>query len=165
MNKAELIAALADKAAVSKKDTEAVLNAFVETVQDTVKKGDTLWGISQALDMTVAELEKLNPDVEAKELQVGEVLKVKGTAAAAKAPVAKQPAVSPSAVRPYPGKPLVLGSRGRNVEALQRALGFTGGAIDGRFGPNTQKAVKNYQSRHNLAVDGSVGPATWNTIF
>ena len=137
----------------------------------TVKKGDTLWGISQALDMTVAELEKLNPGVEAKSLQVGEVLKVKGTAAAVKAPAAtKAPAVSQplantSAVRPYPGKALVLGSRGRDVEALQRALGFTGGAIDGRFGLNTQKAVKNYQSRHNLAVDGSVGPATWNTIF
>lgn len=42
MNKAELIAALADKAAVSKKDAEAVLNAFVETVQDTVKKGDKI---------------------------------------------------------------------------------------------------------------------------
>lgn len=42
MNKAELIAALADKAAVSKKDAEAVLNAFVEIVQDTVKKGDKI---------------------------------------------------------------------------------------------------------------------------
>jgi len=42
MNKAELIAALADKAAVSKKDAEAVLNAFVETVQETVKKGDKI---------------------------------------------------------------------------------------------------------------------------
>lgn len=42
MNKTELVAALAEKAAVSKKDAEAVLNAFVETVQDTVKKGDKI---------------------------------------------------------------------------------------------------------------------------
>lgn len=37
MNKAELVTALAEKAEVSKKDAENVLNAFVETVQDAVK--------------------------------------------------------------------------------------------------------------------------------
>ena len=40
MNKAELVAALANKADVSKKDAEIVLNAFIETVQDTVKADD-----------------------------------------------------------------------------------------------------------------------------
>ena len=40
MNKTELIAALAEKAEVSKKDAEKVLNAFVETVQDAVKADD-----------------------------------------------------------------------------------------------------------------------------
>ena len=34
MNKTELVAALAEKAEVSKKDAEKVLNAFVETVQE-----------------------------------------------------------------------------------------------------------------------------------
>ena len=40
MNKTELVAVLAEKAEVSKKDTEKVLNAFIETVQDAVKAGD-----------------------------------------------------------------------------------------------------------------------------
>ena len=40
MNKTELVAAMAAKANVSKKDTEAVLNAFIETVQDAVKAND-----------------------------------------------------------------------------------------------------------------------------
>ena len=40
MNKTELVAAMAAKANVSKKDTEAVLNAFVETVQEAVKAND-----------------------------------------------------------------------------------------------------------------------------
>ena len=40
MNKTELIAAMAEKAGVSKKDTEAVLNAFIETVQEAVKADD-----------------------------------------------------------------------------------------------------------------------------
>ena len=40
MNKTELVAALAEKADVSKKDAEKVLNAFVETVQEAVKADD-----------------------------------------------------------------------------------------------------------------------------
>ena len=40
MTKTELVAALAEKAEVSKKDAEKVLNAFVETVQEAVKADD-----------------------------------------------------------------------------------------------------------------------------
>ena len=40
MNKTELIAAIADKAGLSKKDAEAALNAFTEIVGKTLKKGD-----------------------------------------------------------------------------------------------------------------------------
>ena len=40
MNKTELIAAMAKKADLSKKDTEAALNAFTETIAKTLKKGD-----------------------------------------------------------------------------------------------------------------------------
>lgn len=40
MNKSELVAAIAGKAGVSKKDTEAMLKAFIETAEETVKSGD-----------------------------------------------------------------------------------------------------------------------------
>ncbi|MBR1478876.1 MAG: HU family DNA-binding protein [Lachnospiraceae bacterium] len=40
MNKTELINAVAEKAGTSKKDTEAVLNAFTSTIVDTVAGGD-----------------------------------------------------------------------------------------------------------------------------
>ena len=40
MNKTELISAMAEKSGVSKKDTEAVLNAFVDTVENAVKSND-----------------------------------------------------------------------------------------------------------------------------
>lgn len=40
MNKAELIASIADKAELSKKDAEAALNAFVESVEGALKKDD-----------------------------------------------------------------------------------------------------------------------------
>ena len=40
MNKNELIAAMAEKSELSKKDTGAALDAFVESVQDALKAGD-----------------------------------------------------------------------------------------------------------------------------
>ena len=42
MNKSELIAMMAEKADLSKKDAEKALNAFVESVQETVKTGDKI---------------------------------------------------------------------------------------------------------------------------
>jgi len=40
MNKTELITAMSEKGGLSKKDTEAALNAFIDTIQETLKKGD-----------------------------------------------------------------------------------------------------------------------------
>lgn len=42
MNKTELIAIMAEKAAISKKDAEKALAAFVDTVADTLKKDDKI---------------------------------------------------------------------------------------------------------------------------
>jgi peptidoglycan hydrolase-like protein with peptidoglycan-binding domain len=55
------------------------------------------------------------------------------------------------------------GSKGSQVEALQRRLielGFDCGAIDGSFGPATQKAVIEFQLAYGLVGDGVVGPLT-----
>ena len=54
------------------------------------------------------------------------------------------------------------------VSSLQRMLNYTVGAglsIDGSFGPATEKAVRNFQSKYGLGVDGIVGPVTWNKLF
>jgi len=40
MNKMELIAAMADEAGLSKKDAEKALNAFINSVETALKKGD-----------------------------------------------------------------------------------------------------------------------------
>ncbi|MFP5502714.1 MAG: peptidoglycan-binding protein [Candidatus Sericytochromatia bacterium] len=53
------------------------------------------------------------------------------------------------------------------VQTLQRELkqaGFNPGGIDGKFGPNTQKAVERFQRAKGLAVDGVVGPKTWAAL-
>jgi len=42
MNKAELVAAIADKAELSKKDAEAALKAFTDVVAEELKKGEKI---------------------------------------------------------------------------------------------------------------------------
>ena len=58
---------------------------------------------------------------------------------------------------------------GDDVLLLQQrllALGYTEvGTADGIFGPNTDEAVRIFQTRNGLAVDGIVGQTTWNAIF
>lgn len=40
MNKAELITSMAEKSGLTKKETEAVLKAFVESVEEALEKGE-----------------------------------------------------------------------------------------------------------------------------
>lgn len=40
MNKAELVTSMADKAQLSKKDAEKALNAFIDSVEDALVKGE-----------------------------------------------------------------------------------------------------------------------------
>jgi hypothetical protein len=53
------------------------------------------------------------------------------------------------------------GDRGEAVEAVQAALGI---AVDGVFGPQTERAVKRFQRRKGLTVDGVVGPETRDAL-
>lgn len=66
------------------------------------------------------------------------------------------------------GAPQVLrrGCKGVDVERLQRLLQKAGlpVAIDGDFGPGTDMAVKTFQKRRKLVVDGIVGPSTWTAL-
>lgn len=58
---------------------------------------------------------------------------------------------------------LGFGSSGISVRVLQRLLlsnGY-GVSVDGVFGPVTEVAVKAFQNRHSLSVDGVVGHKTW----
>lgn len=57
-----------------------------------------------------------------------------------------------------------LGDTGPAVKGLQVMLNgysYTCGAADGFFGPKTHAAVRAYQTRQGLDVDGIVGPVTW----
>lgn len=58
------------------------------------------------------------------------------------------------------------GSRGSDVSDLQSTLNSKGYSlsVDGIFGSKTAAAVRDYQSKNGLSVDGIVGNNTWNSL-
>ncbi|HBW20588.1 MAG: peptidoglycan-binding domain-containing protein [Streptosporangiaceae bacterium] len=62
-----------------------------------------------------------------------------------------------------------FGNRGSAVAALQHNLrygyGYRNLPVTGYFGSITRGDVRNFQSRHGLAADGTVGPLTWNALI
>ena len=63
---------------------------------------------------------------------------------------------------------IVRGLVGWDVSVLQFLLhrrGYPCGGIDGRFGAATAFAVRRYQRRRGLAVDGVVGPVTMRSLL
>lgn len=61
------------------------------------------------------------------------------------------------------------GSKGEDVILLQTdlyKLGYDIGpdGIDGDYGKNTERAVKEFQDDHRLQVDGVCGPMTWDAL-
>ena len=58
--------------------------------------------------------------------------------------------------------PVRSGQRGEPVLAVQELLGV---GADGTFGPETEKATRRFPKRVHLAVDGIVGPHTWQLLI
>ncbi len=59
------------------------------------------------------------------------------------------------------------GSRGETVKTIQRKLknwGYYNGAVDGIYGAKTKEAVKYFQRKNKLTVDGIVGNKTLSAL-
>jgi peptidoglycan hydrolase-like protein with peptidoglycan-binding domain len=65
------------------------------------------------------------------------------------------------------GQVMARGASGQNVEAIQYLLRFHGEdvAVDGDFGDQTEAAVRAYQEKSMIPVDGKVGPRTWAALW
>lgn len=73
------------------------------------------------------------------------------------------PSITANAAAPVLDK----GDREGYVWGLQNRLlqlGIYEGRVDGKFGPLTKQAVKEFQSNYNLPKDGVVGSQTWKTL-
>ncbi len=76
MNKTELVAEMAKKAGISKKDAEAALKAFTETVTKTLKKG----GKVQLVGFGTFEVSKRSART-GRNPRTGETMKIKASKA------------------------------------------------------------------------------------
>ncbi len=72
MNKTTLVAYIADKVGVTKADAERMVNAFMDAVTDTLKKGDTV-SLTGFGAFSVSKREARN----ARNPRTGEIVKVK----------------------------------------------------------------------------------------
>jgi peptidoglycan hydrolase-like protein with peptidoglycan-binding domain len=55
-----------------------------------------------------------------------------------------------------------------DLDGVQHALaklGFDPGKVDGKDGPNTQKAVRAFQAHATIGIDGIVGPETRQALM
>lgn len=62
---------------------------------------------------------------------------------------------------------LRCGDSGESVRLMQDLLNAAGAILvaDGSFGPKTEAAVKAFQTKQGLTVDGVCGPATWKALL
>ncbi len=73
-------------------------------------------------------------------------------------PVMPSDAITPSAVI---GEGIEWNKK---VQTALKNAGFYNGAIDGKFGPMSKKAVEEFQKSKGLKVDGKIGPKTWGEL-
>lgn len=87
-----------------------------------------------------------------------------GTAAYASAPSQPYAAVSSE---PYSGVYRTPSGFEIPAASIQKALKGSGhyqGEVDGKIGPDTREAVRNFQRDNGLTPDGIVGKTTWNRL-
>jgi cell wall-associated NlpC family hydrolase len=119
-----------------------------------------LWDISQA--RAVWKRKAAEPQALPQARKASATLVVAAVAAALPVSGGAHPRSKGSAAAEVRAELLRMGSRGRAVAKMQRALGIE---ADGIFGPKTRAAVKRFQRRHGLLVDGIVGPQTRAALF
>jgi len=78
-----------------------------------------------------------------------------------------KPAVTPTAEEtkleplppPGPYKPTAT-----EIQAALKNAGYYTGAVDGKIGPLSRKAIEDFQKANGLAADGKVGSKTWAVL-
>lgn len=52
-------------------------------------------------------------------------------------------------------------TKNRQIQTALKNAGYDSGAIDGKLGAKTKKAIKDFQAANGLKADGKVGAKTW----
>jgi murein L,D-transpeptidase YcbB/YkuD len=121
---------------------------------DYVKAANAIQAAGYATDPAYAD--KLIATIKANDLERFDAKPVSKVKKIVKKVVSKVSTVK------YPGHVLQVGSKGKDVQRVQNAVGLK---ADGVYGSKTAAAVRSYQKRHNLVADGVVGQKTWSVMF
>jgi peptidoglycan hydrolase-like protein with peptidoglycan-binding domain len=145
------------------------LSALIDTRSQTTEERDLAEGLPWELSLgrsrarrRAAEMRFVPGSSRAKRASLGALAAL--TVAPAAGLADGTATITPGARNPEPATTtehaIVLseGSEGRQVELLQKAVGTV--KVDGVFGPETEAAVRAFQTSRALAADGVVGPAT-----
>lgn len=97
-------------------------------------------------------------------------LLLNGTPLSADATPTPTPTPKPTAVPTFeiPSETVKSGSEGTSAKQVQKRLkqlGYYKGAVDGKFGGNSVKALKTFQTANNLNADGVAGKSTYEILF
>ena len=87
--------------------------------------------------------------------------------ASPQAPMPQAPVVAPTVTETAPLPLPPSGPFKPGAVEIQTALknaGYYTGALDGKLGPMSKKAVEEFQKANNLKADGKVGPKTWELL-
>jgi len=103
------------------------------------------------LDQRVTQLERTGGTWQASDLLPEPAMEPAPTGAIVPQPVAKSSKDAAAA-----GKPST-----RDIQQALKNSGFYQGSIDGKIGPLTREAIKEFQRVHGLKDDGVVGKQTW----
>lgn len=52
----------------------------------------------------------------------------------------------------------------KEIQTALKNAGFDSGSLDGKMGPRTRQAIKDFQKSKGLVPDGVVGPKTWTSL-
>lgn len=52
----------------------------------------------------------------------------------------------------------------QKIQTALKNAGLYTGAVDGKIGPASRKAIETFQKNNGLTVDGKVGPKTWAAL-
>ncbi|MBP7088362.1 MAG: peptidoglycan-binding protein [Candidatus Omnitrophica bacterium] len=52
----------------------------------------------------------------------------------------------------------------KKIQLALKSSGFDPGAIDGKIGPKTRKAITNFQKAKGLKADGDINIKTWEVL-
>ena len=111
------------------------------------------------------EVNRLKSDVGLLDQRVSQLERISLGQPSATVPLDSQMQPTPAApLTSTRGTPSTTGAIKPSTKEIQQALkhaGFYQGAIDGKLGPQTREAIREFQRVHGLKDDGIVGKQTW----